>query len=232
MRRLLPVFKAAPLRLLCASLALEPATLVVQTPDSVACLGAEGSAVDSPDAILAGASASAATDWRAVCWLAGAHLVTPTLAGALQRKGVLDRLPEEAREYLTTLQALNWERNALLREQLAAMTRALNGIGIEPILLKGAVALTAAAYPGAADRVLGDLDIVVPEARLTEAAVAIERLGYQQVAEGVALAGEREGKHHSPPLVHPDFPVVLELHRRMVHDPADAPRPPPMPWRN
>ncbi len=41
-----------------------------------------------------------------------------------------------------------------------AVTRVLNDLGIEPLLLKDALALLPAPYPGAGDRVIGDLDLL------------------------------------------------------------------------
>lgn len=192
----------APLAILCACLALE----------------------DVGDDVIVATLERAATHWHAVCWLAGNHLVTPTLAGALQRKGLFDRLPDEVREYLATLQALNRDRNRMLREQLFAITGQLNRLGIQPLLLKGAIALLPDAYPGAEDRVMGDLDILVPEARLPEAIAAVTAMGYRHWDEGVLLPGESETWHHFPALLHSDLPVKLELHRRIVDDPADDAR--------
>jgi hypothetical protein len=93
--------------------------------------------------------ASPTIDWRGLTWLAGSSLVTPALAGALQRKGLFERLPEAVQDYLQTLQSLNLARNQTLREQLLIITEALNRIDIQPVLLKGAIALATGHYPGA-----------------------------------------------------------------------------------
>ena len=76
--------------------------------------------------------AAETVDWQGLSWLAGCCLVTPSLAGALQRKGLFDRLPEEVQDYLHALQSLNQTRNQTLREQLIIITEALNRIGIQP----------------------------------------------------------------------------------------------------
>ena len=173
---------------------------------------------------------AATVDWRGLCWLAGCHLVTPSLAGALQRKGLFDQLPLEVQDYLATLQDLNRERNQTLREQLVIIADALNRIGIQPVLLKGAITLTSGQYPGAEDRVLGDLDLLVPNQYMDIATKAIKGLGYQ-IAEPVfspwALPGDLKQKnqpdhdHHERPLFHPTLPVKVELHRRILADQKD-----------
>ena len=47
---------------------------------------------------------------------------------------------------------------------------ALNAIGIEPVLLKGAAHLVGGVYPAPSLRVVGDLDVLVPEERVKTAA--------------------------------------------------------------
>jgi hypothetical protein len=120
-----------------------------------------------------------------------------------------------------TLQGLNRDRNRMLREQLSVVTTQLNRRGIQPTLLKGAIALATDTYPGAEDRVLGDLDVLVPEALLSDAIAAVVASGYRQSDDGALLPGERERAHHVSALLHPVLPVTLELHRRIVADPSD-----------
>ncbi len=183
---------AAALSLLCAGLAVRD---------------------DDPDR-LAARLASDTIDWPQVAWLAGNHRVTPALAGALRRKGLFDRLPDEVQDYLDAIQTLNRERNQTLREQLTVVAETLNRMGIQPVLLKGAIALAPNAYPGAEDRVLGDLDLLVPAARWAEATAAIVRLGYREGVEHWQwmLPAERRRRHHGAPLLHPELPVTIELH--------------------
>ena len=168
-------------------------------------------------------------DWQSIIWLAGCHLVTPSLTGALQRKGFFAQLPLEVQDYLATLQRLNRERNQILREQLVTITQALNRIGIQPVLLKGAIALTSEQYPGAEDRVMGDLDLLVPNQYMDIATKTVEDLGYQhdQKVNPWALPGDLKRQYHPSnnphdrPLLHSTLPVKVELHRRILNDKMD-----------
>ncbi|MEI6334169.1 MAG: nucleotidyltransferase family protein [Methylococcaceae bacterium] len=170
--------------------------------------------------------AAATVDWQGLSWLAGSCLVTPSLAGALQRKGLFDRLPEEVQDYLHTLQSLNRERNQTLREQLVIITEALNRIGIQPVLLKGAITLTSGQYPGAEDRVIGDLDLLVPDQHMEAATAALICLGYRvddKDSQWVLPSHYQQYHHHGCPLLHPALPVKVELHRRIqFHQGDDA----------
>ncbi len=162
-------------------------------------------------------------DWQGLCWLAGSGLVTPALAGALQRKGLFTLLPEDVQEVLSTIQSLNRERNQMLGAQLINISQALNQIGIQPVLLKGAIALTANQYPGAEDRVIGDLDLLVPDEHHEAATVALLQIGYQVHDKNSqwVLPSHLKNHHHGFPMMHQSLPVKVELHRRILHHQGD-----------
>lgn len=164
-----------------------------------------------------------ATDWRAVIELANAHFVTPQLADALERNGLGGRVDPEPWEYLQAIRALNRERNGVLRSQLSAISQALNGIGITPLLVKGAIALTPGQYPGASDRIMGDLDIVVPEEGVAEARKVLVSIGYAEASEAWRLMtrAQRQNANHLPPFVHRSLPVCVEIHHRVLLDRKD-----------
>lgn len=151
--------------------------------------------------------------------LAGHQLVTPSLAAALARVGFLDALPEQVREFLEATRDLNRERNAKLRNGLMEVTEALNTAGIKPLILKGAIALVMPDYPGAEDRVVGDIDLLVPADRSGDAYAAVLALGYRQATEAWSrmLRRDRDSLHHLIPLLHPSLPVSVELHTRILH---------------
>ena len=154
--------------------------------------------------------------WPELFWLAGNHLVTPALAGSLRRKGLFAVLPEEIRDYLDSLQTLNRERNQILYRELLHIAQVLNQSGIQPLLLKGANALLPDQYPGAKDRVIGDLDLMVPTDRISEASAALQAAGYLQLSMERVLSRDLIRSHHAAPLLHPNLPVTVELHSRML----------------
>jgi hypothetical protein len=164
-------------------------------------------------------------DWRRIIWLASGHLVTPSLSASLQRRGWLPLLPPAVADYLDAFRQLNRERNALFRQELEAIAAALNQRGLEPLLLKGANALLPDAYPGAEDRMLGDLDLYLPEAQHPEAMEALLELDYQpaHASRQWWLPSEHASIHHAVPMLHRTLPTKVELHRRLLlerHDDA------------
>lgn len=207
MRPLSPLTPLTPLRFLTACLA------AVEDQS-----GAEEAVRDAID--------QGHVDWRRVIWLASAHLVTPSLTAGLERLGGCERLPEDVAGYLDAFRQLNRERNAIFRPELGRIAARLNHLGLEPLLLKGANALLPDAYPGAGDRMLGDLDLWIPEVAHPVATAALQELGYRVAEESwqFMLLRDRQTHHHGTPLLHVTKPVKVELHRQLVKYPADDER--------
>jgi hypothetical protein len=100
---------------------------------------------------------------------------------------------------------------------MRAIASILNGVGIEPVALKGAAFLLAGVYPKPGCRYLCDLDLLVPHSDLGAAAEALERDGYRQDARD-AMARFR---HHYPQLQRPCVDgfgsAPVELHHSLGH---------------
>lgn len=162
-------------------------------------------------------------DWRRVIWLASGHLVTPSLAAGINRRGWLPLLPPAVADYLDAFRQLNRERNTIFLRELEAIAAALNQRGLEPLLLKGANALLPDAYPGAEDRMLGDLDLYLPESQHPEAIQALLALDYHpaHASRQWWLPSEHASIHHAVPMLHRTLPTKVELHRRLLLDRYD-----------
>ena len=113
-------------------------------------------------------------DWTPILKLSNEHLVTPALNITLKDCAV----PTEVREYVNFLFTLNKERNIRLRDQAIEVIEALNGVEIEPILLKGVGFLLTETTDRLGARMLVDLDIMIPNNRVMCAIPALGALGY------------------------------------------------------
>ncbi len=152
-------------------------------------------------------------DWSAVFRIANDHLLTPALYRALADAHRLSRLPRDAVTYLETLHGLNAERNRALRQQAIELVGELNRRGVTPALLKGGLALFDGPYAEPAQRMMRDLDILVPsEARDTAVAV-LHELGY-------GLSRQYPAEHHAMgDFSRPNDPGSVDLHTELV-DPS------------
>lgn len=74
---------------------------------------------------------------------------------------------------------LNTARNRSLLAQIEAVALCLNGIGVQPLLLKGSSHLATDLWPTLGSRLLADLDILVPKAQLEDSFQALQSLAAQ-----------------------------------------------------
>ena len=162
-------------------------------------------------------------EWERILRLAGAHLVLPQLRWALRQQGLFAALPADVADYLDAVYTLNLERNRSSEEQLVELVSELNGIGVAPVLLKGAAALVDGLYPTAGERMMSDLDVLVPANRLPEVLPALAAVGYRpSVDAGERLpdpVGYQKVGHHYPALISSDWSCRVELHVHPVHLP-------------
>ena len=157
--------------------------------------------------------------WPHLFETAKTHCAMPTLSWCLRGDPAV---PAELRGYVDAVLRLNGKRNERLRDSLEYIARAMNGIDIEPILLKGAAYLVEGLYPAPAARLMGDLDILIPKERASDAVAAMERIGYY-VDQVLA-----ETHHHLPLMRHRETNLVIELHTRLRHQLDDPIL--PTPW--
>ena len=125
------------------------------------------------------------------------------------------KLPKEFRLYLAFVHAENGRRNRALRRQLGHATACLNGVGIEPVLLKGAIRLVDGLYPDPSWRFMRDLDLLVPRDRLSIAVDRLRAAGYGW-ADGVEWDGR--DTHLLPGLKRHDDAAIIELHAAPLSD--------------
>jgi hypothetical protein len=147
--------------------------------------------------------------WEPLIEVSSRHCVTPALAWCLKDKSFL---PADVRRYFDAVLILNGKRNEKLLAGLARVAAALNAIEIEPVLLKGAAHLVEGLYPAPGLRVVGDLDLLVSEVRVTGAAEALQKIGF--TVGGPTLP---ENHHHWPMLVDPQTGAAVELHMGALH---------------
>lgn len=121
-------------------------------------------------------------------------------------------IPDDLLIYFREMQAGNLRRNAAILEQLRGIGAVLEEEGINGVVLKGGAELLAPAFDNPAFRFLSDLDILVPEAEIDGIVSQFRKRG--AIALDISELDLRT-HHHAPPLARPDWPVQLELHRRL-----------------
>lgn len=153
-------------------------------------------------------------DWMATIGLAARDYALPMLATALDEAGLFGRVPAEAATYLDYALRANAEANGAIRRQALFVGGVLDEVGVRAVVLKGASWLFEA---GSAerDRMMRDIDLLVPASRIIEVRRALKAAGFRP---SQTILGE-EGHAHDRPLEHPDHPVSLEVHSELTTRP-------------
>lgn len=133
------------------------------------------------------------SDWTGIIQIANHALCTPMVASRLQQAGVFSALPDDLQRFLREIQSRNAERNRRLLEQLDEAAAHLNAIGVQPALLKGTAWLASVDAAQRPDRLITDLDLMVPARDFGRAVEQLTCAGYRLDTQ----------------LVRPGIPVVL-----------------------
>ena len=121
---------------------------------------------------------SSGLDWTDFIVMASESPMHPRTRRA-RANGVAELLPHDVVDYLDGMAILNWQRNSRIRSEISEIAAVFAEIGVAPVLLKGAAHLMSGLYDDIGDRVMLDIDLLVPQARLQNCADALKREGFR-----------------------------------------------------
>ena len=101
--------------------------------------------------------------WNDFIWTCSNHLVLPVIYLKFRKHDLLDYLPEVLANHLEEIYKLNRTRNEQIILQMKEINATLNKAGISPIYLKGTGNLIDGVYSDIGERIIGDIDFLVPE---------------------------------------------------------------------
>ncbi len=158
-------------------------------------------------------------DIRALMALADGFRVLPGLYLALRRRGLLGEVETDLAEALEAVWLLNRARNADLAAQARALTEALAEIDVQAVYLKGMAQILGGSHLSGA-RMTSDIDVLVPENRLSEALLHLQARGFSSGYDGpTPITWMRSYAHHAVPIRRPQDPAWVELHKGFFSDP-------------
>lgn len=160
----------------------------------------------------------AAVDWVKTIGHAARDHALPMLATAVEEAGRAGSLPPDVAAYLDYALAANARANATIRDEALFFGRALAAAKVTALLLKGAAWLFEPG-PGRADRMMRDIDILVPHDDLDATMAALLGAGFERSPIVLSEAGHI----HEHPLRHPDHPVLIEVHVELATRPELLP---------
>jgi len=144
----------------------------------------------------------------------------------LEEAGLFDRVPPAPRAHLEWALAASARHAQAVRYEVRQIDRALSGLGLPLILLKGAAYAMAGLAPGRG-RMFSDIDILVPKAQIGQVEAALMLHGWATThQDAYDQRYYREWMHELPPMEHVRRGNVIDVHHAILPETA-AQRPDP-----
>lgn len=144
-----------------------------------------------------------------------------TLYAVLEENGLLDCVPPQPREHLDWSWIGAQRHTLAVKREVGLIVKALAGLGIPVMLLKGA-AYVYANLPSARGRIFSDIDILVPETSLGAAEATLMLHGWVSLhTDAYDQRYYRTWMHELPPMQHVKRQTVIDVHHAIV--PKTAP---------
>ncbi|MFQ5783569.1 MAG: nucleotidyltransferase family protein [Alphaproteobacteria bacterium] len=158
----------------------------------------------------------AAGEWDLMLAQARSGALVPHLAFQADDCGLDGRLPEKVRQHFAGARAVAADQDRTIRWEINRIARALGGLGVPVVLLKGA-AYVATGLAMARGRLVSDVDIMVPRSALDRAEATLVRHGWEPMKlEPYDQRYYRTWMHELPPLRHRERLTVIDVHHTIL----------------
>jgi hypothetical protein len=150
-------------------------------------------------------------DWNQMVSTGSDNLVLPSFYLALEKNKLLEYIPNDLSEYLKEVFALNTERNKKILAESLLVNRLLKDGGIQCVFMKGVANLMDGLYAHVGERMIYDIDIIVPRDLMVPASELLLKNGYVPVKKynPRTLASTM----HYPLLIREGSVAGIEIHR-------------------
>ncbi|MGG8497516.1 nucleotidyltransferase family protein [Tenacibaculum sp. TC6] len=155
-------------------------------------------------------------DWDAVVKLSTAHYVFPALYCNLKRTDLLKHIPQDLAEYMEHITNLNRERNLQIIKQAQEINDILLTNNITPIFLKGTGNLLEGLYEDVGERMVGDIDFLVPNSDFSKAVISLKNDGYKE--KNIDFIDNTLSERHYPKITKHNRIAAVEIHYKMISD--------------
>jgi hypothetical protein len=152
--------------------------------------------------------------WEKIVAMADHHLVLQALYPKIRDNKLEEYFPEEVTIHLKYIFELTTSRNLEVIKQAEKINSVLLGAGIKPVFMKGVGNILDGLYRYPGERILHDIDILVPENVFEKAADVLINDGYR--SNYTYNANAKAVHRHYPILFKDGEPIYVELHRMAV----------------
>jgi len=154
-----------------------------------------------------------AVNWDNIVIQGSKDLVLPAIYVALKYKKALHILPKDLEVYLAKITEINRNRNVAISKQVTSISQLLHTHNIQHVFLKGTAMLALNQYNDIAERMLGDIDILVDREHIKKAFQLLKTNGYSKT---LGFAYDNPTHRHLERLIPDTHLAAIELHREVV----------------
>ena len=154
-------------------------------------------------------------NWDNIVKIGSKHLIIPTIFIRLKSKKLLTYLPKDLQAYLKYIYDLNEERNLALLKEVTLINAWFNAENIEHVFLKGAAMIASNYYEAIGERMLGDIDVIVPKNQSEKAFQLLIEKGYSFAKEPKINPKYFEDKHLLR-LASKNYIGAVEIHFKLL----------------
>ena len=170
---------------------------------------------ESDQTLLKARLESASMDWDHLVRVGSSHLVLPAIYCRLKAKKFLNTLPSELEAYLKEITDLNRERNHQLLAEAQQISQWFQEAKIDHVFLKGTAMLASGNYEDVAERMVGDIDILIGKSSLQKSHELLIKKDYNPLR----ITSDPEYQkafRHLPRLINKNTVGAIELHRHLL----------------
>jgi hypothetical protein len=153
-------------------------------------------------------------DWDAIVIEGSKHLVLPAIYCRLKTKQFLGTIPAELNNYLEEITSINRNRNKAILKQVETISKLLYENKIDHVFLKGSALLASGCYTDNAERMVGDIDILIKKEQIFEAFELLKTNGYNKT---FGYAYKKIGFRHLDRLISDHQIAAVELHTELLN---------------
>ncbi|WP_299106709.1 nucleotidyltransferase family protein [uncultured Winogradskyella sp.] len=152
-------------------------------------------------------------NWDNIVIEGSKYLVLPAIYSRLKSRELLHTLPEELNNYLEEIASVNRNRNKSILKQVHSISKILNENNINHVFLKGTALLASGKYNDIAERMVGDIDILVEKSQIHEAFNILKSNGYNKT---FGFAYETKDFRHLDRLISESELAAIEIHSDLL----------------
>lgn len=162
-------------------------------------------------------------DWDLLLRQSTSANLSPTLLALIEEHGLLEAVPAQPRAHLDWVRALATRHRQAVGFEVECIQAALARVeGVAPLLLLKGAAYAMAGLRAGAGRLFGDIDIMVPQARLDDVESALMLHGWaSNQTDAYDQRYYRQWMHELPPMQHVRRQSSIDVHHAIL--PQTAP---------